>query len=310
MKPLGASRYGSGQCLCIICNTWMNHEGCHLSDGTPATESSDGWHCNCCNFKVRKKPRKTEYKAKLGPSGSLMEDLYGDDNESNDGVDLSHFSKRQANMMKKIVICMLKNVDDVETCRIGDCLVDEFSLRAIDIENEFGCSIDNLVELAHIVDPPNKMSMILEFERIKTLIGAVPTESEFEERSGFDLVSYETEFQSWSHLLERLGYDPYYRNRKDLGQVTTESDTSQAVVDYDPSQIMVSRDKTQVDIDQLGRYDTMNLDQMRTSLQHVLKDEQDILTLFNKLDRNVGYVNKNLLEKMIRQAESYMRKDL
>lgn len=239
-----------------------------------------------------------------------MGDSYDDYRESNNGVDLSHFSKRQASMMKKIVICVLKNVCDAEPCRIGDCLVDEFSLRAIDIETEFGCPIDNLIDLAYMVDPPNKMSMILEFERVKALIGVVPTKSEFEERSGFDLASYETEFQSWSHLLERLGYDPYYRDRRNLRQVTTERDPSLAVVDSATSQIMTNRDKVQVDIDKPDKYDTMNLDQMRTSLQHALKDEPDILALFNKLDLNVGYVNKNMLEKMIGQVKLDMRKDL
>ena len=64
-KPHGATRYGSGQGRCQICDTWIDHRGCHLKDGSPALESTIGWFCNCCNYRVRQKPRNKIYKQKL-----------------------------------------------------------------------------------------------------------------------------------------------------------------------------------------------------------------------------------------------------
>ncbi len=64
-KPVGGSRYGEGQGHCQICNTWIDHKGAHMNDGTSAFEDSLGWFCNCCNYRVRQKPRNKVYKEKL-----------------------------------------------------------------------------------------------------------------------------------------------------------------------------------------------------------------------------------------------------
>lgn len=64
-KPAGASRYGSGQGRCQICEVWIDHNGARLKDGTPATQNSLGWWCVCCNFRVRQKPRNRIYKEKI-----------------------------------------------------------------------------------------------------------------------------------------------------------------------------------------------------------------------------------------------------
>ncbi len=64
-KPHGATRYGSGQGRCQICDVWIDHNGCHLKDGSPAKEGTIGWFCNCCHYRVRQKPRNKIYKQKL-----------------------------------------------------------------------------------------------------------------------------------------------------------------------------------------------------------------------------------------------------
>ncbi len=64
-KPADAGRYESGQALCQICEMWMDHRGMHTNDGNPATEKSIGWFCNCCNFRVRKRPRSKKGKEAL-----------------------------------------------------------------------------------------------------------------------------------------------------------------------------------------------------------------------------------------------------
>lgn len=64
-KPHGATRYGSGQGRCQICDVWIDHRGCHVKDGSQAAKDTIGWFCNCCNYRVRQKPRNKIYKEKL-----------------------------------------------------------------------------------------------------------------------------------------------------------------------------------------------------------------------------------------------------
>ena len=64
-KPPGIGRYASGQVSCQVCDVWLDHTGCHLKNGYPAKKDSLGMICNCCNYRVRTKPRKTIYKEKL-----------------------------------------------------------------------------------------------------------------------------------------------------------------------------------------------------------------------------------------------------
>ena len=64
-KPKIGGRYDAGQGLCQICNIWIDHNGCHMKDGSAATEDSVGWFCNCCNYRVRQNPRNKVYKEKL-----------------------------------------------------------------------------------------------------------------------------------------------------------------------------------------------------------------------------------------------------
>lgn len=64
-KPTKQGRYGLGQAHCQVCDTWIDHNGSHMKNGTPAVEYSLGWFCNCCNYRVRQKPRNKVYKEKL-----------------------------------------------------------------------------------------------------------------------------------------------------------------------------------------------------------------------------------------------------
>ncbi len=64
-KPTKVGRYESGQVHCHICDIWMDHKGAHVKGDLPATEELTGWFCNCCNYRVRRKPRKKKYKEAL-----------------------------------------------------------------------------------------------------------------------------------------------------------------------------------------------------------------------------------------------------
>lgn len=64
-KPASGGRYEAGQGRCQVCDVWMSYHGAHLKDGSPAKAGSTGWFCNCCNFRIRQKPRSKTYKERL-----------------------------------------------------------------------------------------------------------------------------------------------------------------------------------------------------------------------------------------------------
>jgi len=76
-KPATGSRYGAGQGRCQICDVWIDYRGCHMKDGSPALEYSLGWYCDCCNYRIRQKPRNKEYKEKLRAE-TLVEKTWGE----------------------------------------------------------------------------------------------------------------------------------------------------------------------------------------------------------------------------------------
>ena len=82
------------------------------------------------------------------------------------------------------------------------------------IESGFNESIEKILDLAYTLNPPNKISMIVEFERICVSINAIPTKRMFEKHSQLKVSQYKNEFGTWKNLLEKLGYGLLYKNKK------------------------------------------------------------------------------------------------
>ena len=276
-------RYASGQCRCQTCDVWLDYRGCHLQDGTPATLNSNGWSCNCCNCKVRTNPRNLKFKTKIRLN-NISDNTY-DDNSKDESIEniLTNFNKQRAHMMKNIARCILKKINESNTKDIEHYFMVDFSISTSDIELEFNMSVDKLIELAHNLDPPNKMSMILEFERVRSLLDFVPTKSDFEIHSKINIATYENEFQSWGHMLERLGYDPWYR-KKDVKPIEIQKQNSYSMTKSHENSIQ-------------------NLEDIRNEIQNELKNESNVLELFNMLDKKIIEYDKETLEKIIDDIE-------
>ena len=195
-KPHGATRYGSGQCRCQTCSIWLDYKGCHLLDGSRADSEHGGWYCNCCNFRVRRTPRNIEYKTKF---------RRGKGRGASSGVDLSYFNEIRVAMVKAMALCMPKERSDFRSSEFSDGL-ERCGIPASDIESEFDCSMKAAVELAYSSKPPNRLSMMIAFERVRSEIGRIPTRSDLEERSGLPASRYDSEFRSWENMLEIFGY--------------------------------------------------------------------------------------------------------
>ena len=204
-------RYQSGQVFCMSCNVWIDIKGCCLVSGKKITLNSDGWVCKCCNRRIRRNPRNTREKARLRARGLKKKKL-----NLGTRTDLSSFSKRRALMIKKLTgqILNIENGKGLPPVGGRPNYVFASNVSNTEIELEFNVPISKLLAMAHKLRPPNKISLIVEFERVRLELDRVPTKQEFIKRSKLRITDYNKEFTSWEHMLERLFYDPFYRDRK------------------------------------------------------------------------------------------------
>jgi len=67
--------------------------------------------------------------------------------------------------------------------------------------------------VASSTNPPNKISLIIEFERIKRLLGRIPQFEDLYEYSKFGIDRYTNEFSSFINLMKLLGYESEYKKQ-------------------------------------------------------------------------------------------------
>ena len=275
-KPTGTGRYKAGQGRCQTCDIWIDRLGAHTKDGKPVTDSTKGWFCNCCNYRIRRNPRNIEYKAKIRQSS--IDDEQGD-------VDLSYFNKRRAHMLRELGRAIVKKESGDSMEHYRAFLPN--AIPSVDIEYEFGTGIDALIELAKTSDPPNKASMIAEFERVRHVVKHTPTRQDIEENSALRPSQYEEEFGSWEHLLERLGYDPWYRDRQDSKPSVAES-TRSVQKYYD---------------EVTSKYNKPKLDILRDEIMDLLKDDPEMLQLFAILEQNIAKLDAGEIKTLVKFIE-------
>lgn len=144
-----------------------------------------------------------------------------------------------------------------------------------------------MVELAKTIDPPNKASLIAEFERIRHAVGRTPTRQDIERHSTLHLARYEKEFGSWEHLLERMGYDPWYRNEHELSE-TEPDNTPQEDWKADTKPDTPAR----------------TLDDLRESIMDRLKDEPDMLQLFANVDQHISKLTADQVRSLLSSMDN------
>ena len=154
------------------------------------------------------------------------------------------------------------------------------AVPSADIKSEFGVELDVMIKLARQINPPNKVSMIAEFERIRYVLGRTPTKQDIEENSVLRPSQYDEEFESWEHLLERLGYDPWYRS-------------------HHKSQKADHGLLSQEDIPSTEKGNTETLDDVRNEITNHLRGEPDMLSLFDMVDRNISKLTPSEIKLLI-----------
>ena len=120
--------------------------------------------------------------------------------------ELPYINKYQIEVIKKIAPLLPNKIDDVN--------VDEISGIA-NVTKEYMSQIfgsyKTLFEMAYCINPPNKISLVIEFEKIKNKIHKIPHLEDVSLKSKIDITGYVKEFGTWEKFLNKLEYDPWYK---------------------------------------------------------------------------------------------------
>ena len=159
-----------------------------------------------------------------------------------------------------------------------------------ELEHEFGININDIVELAYSIEPPNKISLIVECEHVKSMVGDVPTKADMEKYSRLKISQYEKEFESWGDFLRLMSYDPWLRKQY----------TKSALSKTGPKQ----ENRLQLaQMLKLTKYQGMKRQDALEMLKGCLQDNSKMLSLAQILDENIDELDKTLLEKTIKELD-------
>ena len=250
-RPRTGSRYQAGQVRCQTCDVWLDRRGARSRDGSPASPEKTAWFCGCCGHQLRRVPRNSIYKPRK---------------EGHQSSDLSYFNKHRGLMLAGLGRAMAQTGDPA---RMDELL--PARMRVADIEYEFGAPIDRILETARSPEP-NKMSLAAEFEAARSRLGRVPARDEVGPRFGPE--QYEKEFGSWEHMLERLGYDPWYRKDGPVKPAARPKPVKRARASGD----------------------------RRTRVLGALRGEPQMAALFEKLDSQLATMDRAAVARLGREA--------
>ncbi len=193
-------------------------------------------------------------------------------------IDITYFDERRVEMIKILAKFIVKSGQDTFLDKLDNIP----GINKRDMENEFNMPLDKMIDLAYTMDPPNKISMIVEFERIKSIVGRIPTRQDMRKYSSLQTSQYDKEFKSWDHMLKMLQYDP--SNYDDVKINTKES--------IDPTRHSNT-----------GNLTHETLDAMAREIKNALADEPAMANLFDILDNEIDKCNKTTLVDIIDKLE-------
>lgn len=286
VKPAGKGWYGEGQARCQVCNVWVSAKGARLKDGTIATAGSVGWYCRCCKYKLRTKPRNIRYKTRLGTARRVGTDA---EDVGASHVDLSYFNRLRADLLQRLAASLPESRDDIEGSGV-DCIpADMFH----ELQDEF-CDVSELLDLAYDIDPPNKISLLVEFERVKSNLDRVPTKDEFKKISSLGIGAYDSEFGSWENFLDKLGHDPWYKGSSATGEADAQDGHSLTQIN--------GEDEHDHDYEDQGDLDDAAT--LRERIRAVLEYDPAALKIFEMLESDIGDVDPAVLRQLADEVEA------
>ena len=120
--------------------------------------------------------------------------------------ELPYINKYQIEIIKKIAPILPNEIDDVNIDEISNIV----NITKEYISQIFG-SYEILFDMAYCINPPNKISLIIEFEKTKNKIHKIPHLEDISSESKIDITGYMKEFGTWEKFLNKLEYDPWYK---------------------------------------------------------------------------------------------------
>lgn len=286
-KPAGTGQYGEGQARCQICDVWVDAKGARLEDGTIAAAGTVGWHCRCCKTKLQARRRIVRYKPRPGAARRAGA---GRKDHGASSVDLSYFNRQRAGLLQGLAAAMPESRDDVAGAGAGYLPADMiYSLR-----EEFG-DVSELLDLAYDIDPPNKISLLIEFEKVKWNLDRVPTKAEFEKASPVGAGAYDDEFDSWENFLDKLGHDPWYRS------------AGAAAGDDEQGEQPAAQADGRGDVPDSGYGGSGGHDDssaLGEKIRVILESDPDALKIFEMLESDVGDVDPDVLRRLADEVEA------
>lgn len=148
-------------------------------------------------------------------------------------------------------------------------------------------SWEEFIDLAFRDSPPNKISLIIEFERIKNKLGHLPSKLEFYELSKFGIDRYENEFGSWNNFIIEIGY---------LNQYQTVIE--QLIQEISP---LPNNHERPVEIHSLSQQ--KSLERSKNELLDCIKNKPELIELFTTLEERIKLLSPNSVKKLHHQVE-------
>ncbi len=159
------------------------------------------------------------------------------------------------------------------------------------LREEFG-DVSELLDLAYDIDPPNKISLLIEFEKVKWNLDRVPTKAEFEKASPVGAGAYDDEFDSWENFLDKLGHDPWYRS------------AGSAAGDAGQGEQPAAQADGQVDVPDSGGGGHDNSSALGEKIRGILESDPDALKIFEMLESDIGDVDPDVLRQLADEVEA------
>lgn len=294
--PGRSQRYGEGRARCTTCDVWLDARGAYLKDGSPAASGPVAWFCRCCHCMLRRSPRSARSKSLLEPKARSA----GEPEEGGKGeVDLSYFSRYRGELLRRIAPLLPELYEDVEHTADGYARI---GVGGPGVAYEFG-DARSLLDLAYELDPPNKISLAIEFERIRSKIGRVPTREDIGAASASP-EAYDAEFGSWANFLDKMGYDPWRRGTKGEREAPGTAARQKRGTGLRANPAAPAGDSRAGARGDSGEPEPDGLRAMRERIVAIIRDDPDALRIFDMMEADMEAVDGEALRRAAARVES------
>jgi len=143
-------------------------------------------------------------------------------------------------------------------------------------------SWENFISVASSTNPPNKISLIIEFERIKRLLGRIPQFEDLYEYSKFGIDRYTNEFYGLISLIKLLGYESDYKKQL-----------------YDKQEKILSQESNEIKENNMSSEELKNtLNNEREKIFSYVKNNPEASYFFSEMEKRLKQMSSEQISKV------------